>query len=603
MEKIVRIGSGSGFFIDSALSMHQLLRCNPLPQYIIFDHMAEGMMSQYLQQAQQSAQMGFSTQFIDHHVMPHLAKVMAGGVKLISNAGGLNPLAAARALEKGAAELDLFPKVAVVTGDDLRDRFADLAAEGYRDMFTGEPWPEKILAGNAYFGGFPIAEALRRGADIVITGRVVDSGLALGPLIHEFGWKPTDYDQLAAGTAVGHLLECGTQSTGGTFTDWLEIPDSDNMGFPIAECRADGSFVLTKPEGTGGLVTVGTVSEQLLYEVSDPAAYLVPDVACDFTTVKLREIARDRVEVTNTTGRAPSGCYKVCSIVDDGWKVIATHTILGVDAAVKARRTAENLLARTRRLTDAADLAPPKAVSVNVLGAGETFAVRPAANAEITEAMMRICYLTDDVRAAQTFFAESFSPWTNGAPGSLAVGVPASMAPVHSLFSFLLPRDKLAPIVTIGKDSVRLSPETSKPAPGPLRPKPVANAQPGGGDATVPLIALAWGRSGDKGNLYNVGIIARRPEFLPHIRSALTEEKVAAWMAHTFDNPAKPDVKRYDVPGIHALNFVMNEALGGGSATSLRIDAASKGMAQKLLQMPISVPRELARRWNGAHLD
>jgi hypothetical protein len=602
MEKIVRIGSGSGFFLDSALSMQQLLSCDPLPQYIIFDHMAEGMMSQYLQQAQQSSEMGFSTQFIDHHVMPHLAKVMAGGVKLISNAGGLNPLAAARALEKRAAELNLFPKIGVVTGDDLRDRFGDLAAQGYRDMFTGESWPKKMLAGNAYFGGFPIAEALRRGADIVITGRVVDSGLALGALIHEFGWKPTDYDRLAAGTAIGHLLECGTQSTGGTFTDWLEIPDSENMGFPIAECRSDGSFVLTKPEGTGGLVTVGTVSEQLLYEVSDPGAYLVPDVACDFTTIKLREIAPNRVEASQTTGRAPSGSYKVCSIVDDGWKVIANHTILGVNAAAKARRTADNLLARTRRLTDAAGLPPPKATSIHVLGAGETFAVGPTANADTTEAMMRLVYVTDDVRAAQMFFAETFSPWTNGSPGSLAVGVPAAMAPVHRLFSFLLPRDKLAPTVTVGSDSITMPAETSRPAPEAKRAKPEVNAQSGGGDASVPLIALAWGRSGDKGNLYNVGVIARRVEYLPHIRAALTEEKVAAWMAHTFDNPAKPDVKRYEVPGINALNFVMNEALRGGSATGLSVDASSKGMAQKLLQMPIPVPRELARRWDGARL-
>jgi hypothetical protein len=602
MEKVVRIGSGSGFFFDSALSMHQLLNADPLPHYIIFDHMAEGMMSQYLQQAQQSSEMGFSTQFIDHHVLPHLAKVMAGGVKLISNAGGLNPLAAARALEKRAAEMNLFPKVAVVTGDDVRPRFKEFAAAGFRDMFTGETWPDKVLAGNAYFGGFPIAEALRRGADIVITGRVVDSGLALGALIHEFGWKPTDYDQLAAGTAIGHLLECGTQSTGGTFTDWLEIPDSEDMGFPIAECRADGSFVLTKPESTGGLVTVGTVSEQLLYEVSDPAAYLVPDVACDFTTMKLREIGPNRVEVTDTTGRAPSGCYKVCTIVDDGWKVIASHTILGINAAAKARRTAENLLVRIRRLTDAAGLPPPKSTSINIIGGGETFAVGPAANAATTEATMRLVYVTDDVRAAQMFFGETFSPWTNGSPGSLALGLPAAMSPVHRLFSFLLPRDKLAPVVTIGNESVTLPPETSKPAPGPARPKPAPNAEAGGGDATVPLIALAWGRSGDKGNLYNVGIIARRPEYLPHIRTALTEQKVAAWMAHTFDDPTKPDVKRYDVPGIHALNFVMNEALRGGSATGLAIDASSKGMAQKLLQMPIPVPRDLARRWDGAHL-
>jgi hypothetical protein len=581
------------------MSMEQLLSCDPPPQYIIFDHMAEGMMSQYLQQP---SEQGFSTQFIDHHVMPYLKRVMAAGVKLISNAGGLNPIAAAKALEKRAAELGLHPKIAAISGDDIRPHTRELAAAGYRDMFTGETWPEKMLAGNAYFGSFPIAEAVSRGADIIITGRVVDSGLALGPLIHEFDWKPSDYDRLAAGTLVGHLLECGPQSTGGTFTDWLDIPDSANPGFPMAECRANGDFVLTKPQGTGGLVSIGTVSEQILYEVSDPSAYLVPDVACDFTTTKLRQIGPDRVEVTNTTGRAPSGSYKVCTIVDAGWKAISQHMVFGAHAAQKARRTGENLIARTRRLTDLRGLPPPRATAINVLGTGETFAVGPTASSELTEALVRIVYISDDVRAAQLFYAEGWTPWVTATPGLLAMGVPSTISPVHRLFSFLLPRDKLTPVITMGDQRIELPRESSQPAPGVSRPKLAPSTQLADGDATVPLIALAWGRSGDKGNLYNVGIIARQPEYLPYIRSALTEEKVGAWMAHTFDDPARPEVKRYEVPGINALNFVMYEALHGGTATSLAVDAASKGMGQKLLQIPILVPRELARRWNGERL-
>ena len=208
MKDVVRIGSGTGFFLDSALSMVQLLKDNP-PDYIMFDHMAEGMMSHCLMQIQQAPEMGYSTAFIDVHVGPYLKQIMDAGVKIISNAGGLNPHGAAKALQERGQELGLSPKIVVVTGDDLRDRLKDFANGGYRDMFNDEPWPEKILAANAYFGGFPIAEALKMGADIVITGRVVDSGLALGPLIHEFGWTRTDYDRLGAGTAIGHLLECG----------------------------------------------------------------------------------------------------------------------------------------------------------------------------------------------------------------------------------------------------------------------------------------------------------------------------------------------------------------------------------------------------------
>ena len=179
--------------------------------------------------------------------------------------------------------------IATVEGDDLRPSLDDLRKRGITEMFTGLAFPDKILTANAYFGGFPIADALARGADVVLTGRVVDSALILGPLIHEFGWKPTDYNLLSAGTVAGHLLECGAQVSGGTFTDWQDVPDWAHTGYPVGECRADGSCVITKPEGTGGLVSVGTVAEQMLYEVSDPQAYFCPDVVVDFTTCALKQ--------------------------------------------------------------------------------------------------------------------------------------------------------------------------------------------------------------------------------------------------------------------------------------------------------------------------
>jgi hypothetical protein len=207
----------------------------------------------------------------------------------------------------------------------------------------------------------------------VITGRVVDSALALGPLIHEFGWDAHDYDSLAAGTLAGHLLECGAQVTGGTFTDWRSVPAWENIGFPIGECHADGSLVITKPAGTGGLVNVGTVAEQLLYEVSDPADYIVTDVRCDFSHVKLEEIGADRVRVCGARGFAPTETYKVCITYDDGWRAIAYQPLIGEDATAKAERQAAALFARTRVLLRARGLRDFTATSCIVIGAERSF--------------------------------------------------------------------------------------------------------------------------------------------------------------------------------------------------------------------------------------
>jgi hypothetical protein len=603
MEKIVRIAAGSGGMIDTPLGIIQHLASHTPPDYVIFDHMAEGMMSLYLGQMQSAPQLGYSTIFLDHHLLPFLEMIAKLGVKVISNAGGLNPHGAAKTLKERAAELGLSPRIAVVTGDDLRPMLGGLAAEGHQDMFSGAPWPEKVLAANAYLGAFPIAEALRRGAEIVITGRVVDSALALGPLIHEFGWDREDYDRLSAGTLVGHLLECGAQSSGGTFTDWLDLPDVDNVGFPVAECFADGTFVLTKPEGTGGAVNAGTVSEQILYEVSDPAAYLVPDVACDFTSVRLEQVGTDRVRVNGAVGRAPTGSYKVCAISDAGWKAVGFVPVFGIDAVTKARRVAESVFGRARRITDAMGLSPPKLTHSDLVGAGEMTPHGGRTNSPATEVLARLVYHTDEAQAARIFAFECNTPCMNGSAGSLPSSFAPNVGPCHLLFCFTLPRDRLAAEVTVDEETAVLEPESPRPTPGPARKAPQPDTGLGGGDATVPLVALAYARSGDKGNLFNVGVIARQPEYLPHIRAALTAESVAEWMRHTFDDPNVARVSRFEVPGLHALNFVLHDTQRGSFGTSLRFDAAAKSMGQQLLQIPVAVPGALARRWDGCKLS
>jgi len=304
--------------------------------------------------------------------------------------------------------------------------------------------------------------------------------------------------------------------------------------------------------------------------------------------------------VTNVTGRAPTGNYKVCTVVDDGWKGVATIPILGVNAIAKAKKVGDGVIARTKRLLDAMNLPPPRKTKVDIIGSGNIFTVGPATNSQATEAVARMAFMHDSMDAVKIFLNETFSPSCAGAPGSIPGSSPM-MSPYHRLFMFVMPRDKLSPVVTLGDQTFTFH-ETPKPAPGPQRPKLEPDTAAGGGDASVPLIALAWGRSGDKGNLFNVGVIARKPEYMPYIRSYLTPEKVGEWMRHTFDDPAKHDVTRYDVPGINALNFVIHEALEGGLQSLMRLDCAAKGMAQQLLQIPIPVPQAIARKWDGNRL-
>ncbi len=273
----------------------------------------------------------------------------------------------------------------MVRGDDLRPRIDDLRASGVREMFSGGALPEdrEIDSANAYLGGFPIAAALDAGADIVITGRVVDSALSLGPLIHEFGWTPQDHDKLAAGTLIGHLLECSTQASGGLFTDWEDVPDPANIGNPICECRADGSFVLTKPEHTGGRVSTGTAVEQMIYEVSDPQAYFAPDVVADFSAARFEEIGADRVRITHVRGYPPTDSYKVCATFTEGWRGQIYQPIVGINAAGKARRQAQALFDRTNLILRHRNLKPLDLAHVEVLGAEFELwaAFAPAGNA------------------------------------------------------------------------------------------------------------------------------------------------------------------------------------------------------------------------------
>jgi hypothetical protein len=594
-EKIVRIGGASGFWGDSRVAAPQLVASGQV-DYLAFDYLAETTMAILAGARLKNPQLGYATDFVEVAMRSVLPELAARRIKVVSNAGGIHPEACARALEAMIAQAGLALTVAIVDGDDVGAQVAALAARGTRDMFRGELLPARVLSANAYLGALPIARALAAGADIVVTGRVVDSALVLGPLMHEFGWPGDDYDRLAAGSLAGHIVECGCQATGGLFTDWQTVPDWADIGYPIVECRADGSFRVTKPAGTGGLIARAAVAEQLLYEIGDPAAYVLPDVICDFRHVAIEQDGADHVRVTGARGFAPSDTYKVSATALRGFRAAAALVIVGIDAVAKAERTGQAILERTRRLLRESGFADFTATHVEVIGAEGSYGPHARTRAS-REVMLRVV-ADHGERAALAIFAREIAPagtsWSPGTTGP-GTGRPAVQPRVEP-FAFLLDKALVPARVTIGgrHESVISAPARADAVPraraGDAEPVLTSSGADDEPVETLPLVALAWARSGDKGDLSNVGIVARRREWLPLLWARLTPERVKAHLGHLVAGK----VERFHLPGIAAINFVLHEALDGGGAASRRLDPLGKGMAQILLDLRIEVPRPVA---------
>jgi hypothetical protein len=464
-------------------------------------------------------------------------------------------------------------------------------------MFTGRPLPDRILSANAYLGAIPIAQALAAGADVVVTGRCVDSALVLGPLMHEHGWNATDYDLLASGSLAGHVVECGCQATGGLHTDWERVAAGwADMGYPILECHADGSFIVTKPAGTGGLVIAEAVAEQLLYEIGDPSAYVLPDVVADFTEVKVEQAGPDRVRVSPARGRPPTDSYKVSATYVDGHRSSGSMIITGIDAVAKAQRSGEAIIERTRKIFARKGLPDYTRWLVEAVG-GETQYGPHSRAQHAREVMMRVTVDHPKKEALEIFAREIAPSGTSFAPGTASPsgGRPGS-SPLIKQFAFTLPKKAVSIRITVGNEERPVA----VPLDGgyvPAEPRPqLAAAPPPADGVEVPLVKLAFGRSGDKGNISNIGLVARKPEYLPIILGQVTPAAVKAYFAHL----VKGEVRRYLLPGIHACNFTLLEALDGGGPASQRMDPLGKGMAQMLLDLPIRVDHDLAVRLGAA---
>ncbi len=592
MSKTVRIGCAAGFYGDSQLSARQLVDKGDI-DYLVFDYLAEITMAILAKQHSKNPDMGFAIDFVTVAMRDVLADCAAKGIKVVANAGGVNVPGCIAGLEKLCAELGLKLKIGGVFGDNLLGR-DDLPFAAMDEFQSGESIPEKPASMNAYLGARPIADALSAGADVVVTGRVVDSAVMLGPLIHEFNWAEDDYDQLAQGSLCGHVIECGAQCTGGNYTDWDTVPDYANVSYPVAEVSADGSFIVGIPEGTSGLATVGSVSEQILYEIGDPGNYLLPDVACDFGQVNVDEVGKDQVRVSGARGRAPGNRYKVCTTWRDGFQIKGCVMIGGLRALDKAQTALEAWIRRCRAHFEAVGAADFREVDLEYLGAEHTFGPHAREGARATREVVAKFGLHHDNPDALQFAAnELVYLGTSGVPGFYGLGGgrarPGGLMRVHSS---LLDKSYVTVKVQVGDQIVVEKPyltEAESEAVSKYRIDPEAEDLSGDTRA-VSLEELAFARSGDKGNNANIGVIARKPEYLPYLHSQLTAQAVEDYFAHL----VKGEVERFEMPGMGAFNFFMTEALGGGGAGSVRTDAQGKSLAQQLLSMEITVPADLA---------
>jgi hypothetical protein len=452
MKSSIRIASGQGFWGD--------LLTAPLAQvskghidYLMMDYLAEVTMSIMQKQKNRNPALGYAKDLIDvcEQILPYLVK---HNITLITNGGGVNPLGARSAIKAVADRLGLSVKIGVVLGDNILDSIDTFIGQGHsmNQMETGQPIAEvkdKLLSANVYLGARPIVEALQQGAQIIITGRTTDTGLTLAPMIHEFGWSFDDWDKLSAGTVAGHINECGAQATGGNFLgDWRSLPDMANVGFPIIEAFPDGSFIVTKHENTGGAVTRETVSEQLLYEIGNPAEYITPDVVADFTSIKLEDLGNNRVRVYDIKGKPATPFLKVSASYSDGYLAFSSLTYTAPDALEKAQTADMILRKRLEQLGLQFDEIRTEFIGMNACHGD--IARRRQPDFEPNEVMMRIGVRSRDYASVERFGKEIAPLVLTGPPSvtGFAGGRPKP-SDVVAYFPALIRKEVIQPSVIV----------------------------------------------------------------------------------------------------------------------------------------------------------
>lgn len=609
-QRSVKIGNASGYWGDDPDALRRQVMGGTL-DYISMDFLAEVTMSIMQKQKSRDPQRGYATDFITM-LKPVLTELVNKKICVITNAGGVNPFACAAAIAELAAATGVKLNIAIVHGDGILDQVHDLHAQGiaFTNMEDGRSFTQiadKLEAANVYFGSQPVVEALQAKPDIVICGRVTDTGITLAAPRHEFNWSPHDWDKLAAGIIAGHLLECGCQVTGGNFTDWQLVDNFKDMGYPIVEMFADGTFVITKHPDSGGLVSVDTVREQLVYEMGDPHNYITPDVICDFSTLELTQQGKDRVLVTNARGRPPTTTYKVSMCYRDGFKASGSIVVSGPHALAKARKFAEIFQQRI-----AADVAELEEMLIEYCGQDACHRSL-AAMTEGDEILLRLSARATTREKLQKFIKLVPALILSGPPGVAIVGAAPRLQEIISYWPALLPKDAVsAKLATYDKqgDGTRSLPRASQkarlsstisidvPAASgnePSFPAPQIATQVHDQDTSpttgqrIPLSRLCLARSGDKSDAANIGVLARSEAAYRFLDCYLTAQCVRNY----FRDLCYGEVKRYALPHLRGFNFILTQALGGGGTKSLRIDPQGKTLAQALLRQEVYVPPEV----------
>lgn len=614
--KMIRIANAGGYWGDDPYALRRQV-CGPLKlDYVSIDFLAEITMSILQKQKQKDANLGYAGDFISQ-LAPLLKTCKERGIRIITNAGGVNPRACADALFELARKNGLDLRVALVEGDDIAARLPEIIKQpgcAMKNMETGESFDgvvDKVLSANVYFGAMPVVEALKQNPDIVVCGRVTDTGITLAAMIHEFGWSQADYDKLAHGIVAGHIIECGAQATGGNFTDWRKVKSFEDIGFPILECSADGSFVVTKHPGSGGLVSVQTVREQLLYEMGHPQSYITPDVIADFSTIQLASDGTDRVRVSQVKGRPPTDLLKVSIAYADGFKASGTLIVSGPDARAKAEVFSKIMWQKLSSELAKAGISACRKTMSEFIGDDSTHrGLSPRIPAK--EVLVRFGALAQDKQALQIFRKILPSLILSGPSGVAVTGGAPAISDVVSYWPALVPQEVALAKVWVGESlastagisTIHQSPELHWPRTGgtsdvsiPAADPHSWNAQRGSITRKLPLWAIAHARSGDKGDTANIGLIARSPECYAWLRDNIEAADVKKWFASL----CKGAVTRHVVPNLWSLNFLLEETLDGGGTMSLCIDAQGKTLSQAMLRCEMNIPVGLLSTIDAEH--
>jgi len=582
-EKLI-VANCSGFYGDRLSAAAEMVRGGPI-DVLTGDYLAELTMAMLFQKKLKRPETGYVNTFLKQ-MDEVMGECLQRGIKIVTNAGGLNPQGMAEALQETASRLGLNPKIAWIDGDDLMPRMDELgqAGETFDHLDKGTPLSEagvSPVTANAYLGCWGIKEALDRGADIVVCPRVTDAAVVMGPAAWKFNWQRDDYDALAGALAAGHIIECGAQATGGNYAFFEEVPDFNNVGFPIAEMHADGSCVITKHPGTGGLVSVGTVTAQLLYEISAPE-YLNPDVTGHFDTLRVEQDGPDRVLVADCKGSAPPPSHKVCINTLGGHRNSMTVVLTGLDIEEKAR-IVEDTLFRSLGGKEQFD-----EVDVQLVRFDRD---DPPSNNQAF-AHLRITVKDKDASIAGRLFSAKVVELTlANIPGFTMTALPDAGSPYILYWPALLSSKHITERVHIGDETIEVQPSQllDLPAVKVDRPAPPAIEAPGGETVSTPLGRIYAARSGDKGGNANVGLWGRTPEAYAFLRDYLTVER----LRELFPDLAPFEIERYEFANLNALNFNIRGLLGDGVSSSTRLDPQAKTLGEYLRARVIEAPAEL----------